>query len=366
MSEMKQADPVEASVDPFFYGWRFVWKKDENGDMHQVQQPLTAEDVLHPEEDDFIMNHTGHDSDVDYLRDVLARISAASEKTRVLREVRIEWGVPGVKAHGPDVVFFTNVQEHEKRSLGTYRPKDVEASPLVVIEVTSPSTRSGDLNNKVSHYYQVGIPFYAIVDYLPETDLAHAVVLGYRASSQGYLRLPLDDQGRLWIEPLRFWLAWEQGRTVCYDEKNERILTDAELNTRLREVETRSEELSDLAEEAILARQEAERETANEARQRSDAERREADEARKRAAAEKREAAAKKREADEARRRAVAEKREAEAKKREADEARKRTEAENLAVDEARKRADAESRSADLAALVAQLQAQLRQAGGSV
>ena len=316
MSEMKQADPVEASADPFFYGWRYVWNKDENGDMQYVQQPLTAEDVLHPEEDDFIMNHIGHDTDVDYLRDVLARISAARKKTRVLREVRIDWGVPGVKVHGPDVVFFTNVQAYETRSLGTYRPKDVEAAPLLVIEVTSPSTRSGDLNAKVSHYYKAGVPFYAIVDYLPETDMAHAVVLGYRASAEGYVCLPLDERGRLWIEPLGFWLAWEHGRTVCYDEKGDRILTDPELDIRLKEVETRSEELSNLAEEAILARQDAER-------------------------------------------------READAGKLASEEARKRSDAERIAADEVRKRIDAESRATDLTALVAQLQAQLRQGGGS-
>ena len=61
MSEVIQTVPMVASADPFFYGWRFVWQKDEAGTMHQVQQPLTAEDVLHPEEDDFIMPDMVHD-----------------------------------------------------------------------------------------------------------------------------------------------------------------------------------------------------------------------------------------------------------------------------------------------------------------
>ena len=330
MSERIQTASTETTADPFFYGWRYVWETDENGDMRHVQRPLTAEDVLHPEEDDFIMNHIAHDTDVVYLRDVLARISAIREKTRVLREVRVDWGVPGVRAHGPDVVFFTNVREVERRSRGTYKPKDFDASPLLVIEVTSPSTRAGDLDAKVNHYYKAGIPYYAIVDYLPETGLNHAVVLGYRATADGYVRLPLDERGRLWLEPIGLWLTWEHGFAVCYDNAGERILTDAELDVRLREVETRSEELSDLAEEAILARK--------------DSERREADAAKLAAA--------------EARKRADAE-------SRAADEARKRADAESRAADEARKRADAESRSADLAALVAQLQAQLRQSGGA-
>lgn len=351
MSEVTRVVSPEATADPFFYGWRYIWQTDKNGDMHHVQQPLTAEDVLHPEEDDFIMNHIAHDADVLYLRDVLGRISATREKTRVLREVRIDWGVPGVKAHGPDVVFFTNVREVEKRSLGTYKPKDVDASPALVIEVTSPSTRTGDLNAKVSHYYEAGVPFYAIVDYLPETGLAHAVILGYRTTAGGYVRLPLDERGRLWVEPVGIWLAWEHGRTVCYDAKGERFLTDAELDVRLREVETRSEELSGLAEEAILARQEAERARIQELRYRADAERREADEMQKRLDAEKREA-------HEMQKRFDAEKREAEA-------VRKRADAEQAVADEARKRAEAETRAADLAALVAQLQAQLRQAGGA-
>ncbi|MCS6839648.1 MAG: Uma2 family endonuclease, partial [Roseiflexaceae bacterium] len=40
---------------------------------------------------------------------------------------------------------------------------------------------------------------------------------GYRRTPTVYAVLPPDEQGRLWIEPLRIWLGVQDQQVVCYD-----------------------------------------------------------------------------------------------------------------------------------------------------
>ena len=56
--------------DPFRYGWRFVRVTRPDGVEELDQVPLTLEDVLHPEEGDFIVQSNPHDIDRAYLRAV--------------------------------------------------------------------------------------------------------------------------------------------------------------------------------------------------------------------------------------------------------------------------------------------------------
>lgn len=321
-TEPKPAPAKPAEADPYFYGWRYVWQTDDKGEQVQVRQPLTYEDVLHPREDDFIVQHSKHHADVAYLEHAFLWALNGRQDVRIHVDVRTDWGVEGVKAHGPDVTVFVGPQDREPQELyGTYKPKEVGTQPILVVEVTSPSTRSQNLHDKVAEYFQAGIPFYAIVDYLTEQQGSRAVVLGYRATPEGYLRLPLDEHGRLWLEPVGLWLGWD-GRVVCFDQQNTRIPTGIETKRRTEASESRSDELQQITEDAILARQESER-------QRLDAEKRADDEKRQREAAE-----------------------------------RERQQAEKRAKDEERQRLDAEKRAADLATQMADLEAELRRLRG--
>ena len=55
------ARPVaDVAADPYFYGWRFVARPRPDGTVERVQVPLTAEDVLHPQEEDFIVQTSEH------------------------------------------------------------------------------------------------------------------------------------------------------------------------------------------------------------------------------------------------------------------------------------------------------------------
>ena len=124
------------------------------------------------------------------------------------------------------------------------------ARPVLVVEITSPSTRSYDLDDKVVEYHKAGVPFYAIVDYRPELAERQVYLIGYRATPEGYLRVAVNEQGRLWLEPVRLWLAAEGDRAVCYDERGERVRDVVELDLAARQAEERAAEAERAAQKA--------------------------------------------------------------------------------------------------------------------
>ncbi len=96
--------------------------------------------------------------------------------------------------------------------ISVFRPEDapkvtgvpVKALPVLVVEVTSPSTRTVDLVEKAQEYASVGIPEYWVVDLPRKRFVGHALEAGrYRVS-----QLP---RGR-WVSAVLpdFWLdvAW--------------------------------------------------------------------------------------------------------------------------------------------------------------
>jgi uncharacterized membrane protein YqiK len=48
-------------------------------------------------------------------------------------------------------------------------------------------------------------------------------VLGFQWTSRGYEKLHLNEQGWLWLEPVRVWVTWEDDEVVCYDEQGKSI-----------------------------------------------------------------------------------------------------------------------------------------------
>ena len=48
-------------------------------------------------------------------------------------------------------------------------------------------------------------------------------IVGYRHTPQGYEELPLNEEGRLWLEAVGVWLGAREGRVVCYSRAGEEI-----------------------------------------------------------------------------------------------------------------------------------------------
>lgn len=328
---------AEQQADPFRLGTRHLKEVGPDGEERYRLVPLREEDLLFPQEEDRPVVNDRHVKNMLYLRGALDILLRDRPDAMVFSDHRIDFGVEGIEPLGPDVVVFDGMNRAWEARTGTFEVVAYSARPLLVIEMTSPDTRPNDLSPKVELYFEAKVPFYAIVDTGPRADWTPAVLRGYRATPDGYTVVDRDEKGRLWLEPLSLWLVPDGQRVILCSADGERVPEWRETDAANKRANVRIEELETLTEEAILARQEAEKARIQELRNRADAEKREADEVQKRLDAEK----------------------------READEARKRADAERVAADEGRKRADAESRADDLAALVAQLQAQLRQSGGT-
>jgi hypothetical protein len=72
---------------------------------------------------------------------------------------------------------------------------------------------------KVEHYARAGVPWYAIVDIRRRKRTGiHLRLLGYRLTEAGvYAPVPLNEQGRLWLEPVGIWLGTREVELLCYD-----------------------------------------------------------------------------------------------------------------------------------------------------
>jgi hypothetical protein len=213
------------------------------------------------------------------LKTVLTAHLAGRAGVAIYRDMRIDWGVPGHQPLGPDLAVLANVPENLPRQLGTLQVKETGARPLLVLEITSPTTRDLDLDEKVVEYDLAGVPFYAIVDRRVRNEREEIRLLAYRATTQGYVRVKLDDQGWLALETIGLWLRIEDHHLVCRDEHGQRLLNYQEVVEAHRaavqarqEAEARAEAERTRAEAETQARQQAEQRALAEAQARQQAE----------------------------------------------------------------------------------------------
>src|SRR5262249_53579508 len=193
-----------------------------------TQVPLTLEDVLYPEDGDVIVSNEYHAEDCIYLRNALRLVLNGRPDALVLKETHTDFGLEGVKPIVPDVAVFSGVTGDRDR-MKTFYPVRIGARPELVIEITSPSTRSLDLNTKPLIYCRARIPVYAIVDSWMEMEERVVMLLAYRLTPEGYVRLPTDERGPIWLQPLRLWLAPDGERVALIDGQGQRGPAPGEL-----------------------------------------------------------------------------------------------------------------------------------------
>jgi colicin import membrane protein len=202
------------AANPFFYGWRDVYRKQPDGTTVWEQVPLTFEDVLHPQEGDHIVQNSLHDRDWDYIGDVLKARFAEVPGALVLRDVGVFWDDPELRHHSPDISLIRGVRQ-EREYWPSFQVAEEGVRPVLIVEIVSPSTREADLVTKVKQYHQAQVPFYAIVD--REKEDGPPRLLGYRWAPERYVEVPLDEQGRLFLEAAELWLAVRGNRAVLID-----------------------------------------------------------------------------------------------------------------------------------------------------
>jgi colicin import membrane protein len=233
-------DPTEA--DPYFYGWRYVRRLLPNGGSKMDRVPLTEWDVLHPQEEDHIMQDDPHDMMCHYLKWALLEAFLGRLDVKVIHDQRVDWQQPGTLAHGPDVAVFDGLRSTSTGGRGTFYVKDLHARPLLVVEVVSPNTRNVDLNEKVREYHRAGVPFYLIVDRSGRDDRPTVELVGYRNAPDGYVVLPPDEAAGVWIPTVQLWFRIEAGTVACYTRDGRRLRDHVGVIEQRNEAELRAAE----------------------------------------------------------------------------------------------------------------------------
>ncbi|NJN66793.1 MAG: Uma2 family endonuclease, partial [Chloroflexaceae bacterium] len=240
----------------FRYGWRYVCRLS-NGVEEWERVPLTEDDVLHPQLEDYVSQSHIHHCICHYLYTVLRSRLKRIPGGLVLHDVLIDWGVPGLKGHAPDLAVFAEVWEPPQE--GSFDLKQSGGRVLLVMEVTSPSTRHLDVaskrpgaRTKFRHYAQAKIPLYIVVDAARRVGGQAPPIFGYALTEDGYQPLPLNEAGRLWVEPVGLWLGPSGSEVVWFDEDGTEIWEyEQEQETRLEaEARLREEQAARLAAEA--------------------------------------------------------------------------------------------------------------------
>ncbi len=184
----------------------------------------------------------------------------------VLTDVRIAWDIPGLRAHGQDVMVIPGIAERQNWSTFDVAAEGVR--PALIIEITSPETRENDLERKVEHYAQAGVAQYVIIDDMGGRNRERRLrLLDYRLADGHYVAHPMDVNGRVHLVIAGLWLGIEGDHVVCYDAQGMAIgdyvtvvRQAAEAAERARRAEERArQEAAARAEAEERARQEAER-----------------------------------------------------------------------------------------------------------
>ncbi len=252
--------------DPFRYGWRYVRVIRPDGTEALDQVPLTLENVLHPEVRDIIVESDPHDSDRGYLKSVFkTRVEDVSTAV-VLSDCQVDFHIASVKPLCPDIALFLGVRR--RIAWSSFDVAAEGARPGLVVEVTSPETRTNDVGIKADFYRRARVPWYAIADVTFEEGHERRIeLILYRRVGRTYRREPADERGRVWLEPVNLWLGQTRDahggfmRLACYDPETGAEIGDYTAVSRALDEETR-------------ARRRAERRARSEAKARTRAEER--------------------------------------------------------------------------------------------
>lgn len=199
----------------FRYGWRYVERAGPNGTVELDQVPLTLEDVLHPREGDVIPEIPRHEQERGYLTWGLRAQRPNDASVAILSDCLIHWGVEGLRDTSPDVSVFVDVKHQPDLNKGTFHLVPSGGRPVLVIELVSVDTRKNDVIFKVEEYHRAGVPLYVIVD--QQREGGPREVIGYRYTPAKYEPLPLDDNGRLLLEPFNLLLGLRENWVALYD-----------------------------------------------------------------------------------------------------------------------------------------------------
>ncbi|MFY9825151.1 MAG: Uma2 family endonuclease [Thermoanaerobaculia bacterium] len=252
-----EVEIAPGSTDPFRYGSRWRKVRLPNGEVTEEQVPLTAEDLLNPELGDEVTQSEAHFEFLHWLTNLLLRHYRTREDIKLAGDMKMFWGIPGLKEPSPDIAIIQGVRKKFDMDRGSFDVVEEGVRPCLIIEVVSATdseVRRNDYEKKVEIYQRAGIPEYLICDPPTSVTRGRLLLTGYRLRPNGqYGRSQPDAQGRLLSETtgLLFGVGDDGQSLSVFDTRTGEWLVDAdELATR--EAEARK------AAEAEVARLRAE------------------------------------------------------------------------------------------------------------
>lgn len=268
LADTHTAPPESGEEDPFRIGYRYAHSVDETGRKTSVKVPLTEEDFLHPQEEDRFMVSLEHTVTIQRLMYLIDYGQRAKTVTGTFGELRIDWQVPDILPHGPDVIVFDRFPGGIPSNTGTLRVADLGLTCEAIFEITSEETRHIDLDKKMDEYLAVGVPFYFVVDFAnPAGD---ARLLCFRHAGDRY-RLSAEVRGRGYHVPnLGLWFRLDDRTMNASDENGNDIPMPRELGDRLDAAQARADAEQARADEATK-RMTAEKARADDEKARADA-----------------------------------------------------------------------------------------------
>ncbi len=205
-----------------------------DGTASLEQLPLTREDALHPEPGDYIVHSDPHADDIVYFKSVFKALLKHDPSAAVLADCGVDWGLRGIKHVCPDITVLFNVDMKKwPRTEAIFYVKALHARTALVIEVTSRSTRSNDVETKVGYYHRCRVPIYIIVDaMIEERGQRKLKLIGYRYAPAGYEPITPNEHGRIWLDAVGAWLGIVHDahtgidRVACFDATSQAEIGD--------------------------------------------------------------------------------------------------------------------------------------------
>jgi len=269
----RQSEEPE-ELEEFTIGWRYVTKTLPSGEETYDQIPLTAEDLLDPQWGDQVVQNSEHQ---DYNTDIYIKLKnhyANDPTVRVFSDLKMMWGIPGLKEPAPDIAVIPNLK-NKKASRSSFDVVKEGTRPCLVIEMMSEGY-PGDDTKKVKIYEQAGVTEYIIINPHSNEAKPYFEMWGYRLNSVGkYQRIIPNTQGHLLSQTTHIWF--------CLSKKGQRLrlkdtvtgsflLTHEESEANRLKAEQKAQEEANARMEEAKARQKAEAQAQVEAQSRQKAE----------------------------------------------------------------------------------------------
>ncbi|HEX5270046.1 MAG TPA: Uma2 family endonuclease [Gemmataceae bacterium] len=229
--------PKSQPDDEPLYGWRYVKRTQPDGTEKYEEVPLRKEDLLYPEEEDRVVQKPPHMRDLEYCHVNLRAWYRDDPSVVVLGDCRIDFGVPGLQPLGPDVTTLFGVRQWLEQ--GTFRVSVEGGRPVLVIEITSPSTQDTDVGPKTRVYHRAGVPLYIIVDRGPRGNRP-ARLIGRRRTARSWSLMRPDSRGRLSLTPIPLSIGIEDELTWFYDADGNRLPDPVDSLAAAREAEQKA------------------------------------------------------------------------------------------------------------------------------